>query len=160
MTVLADQKSLFLAKTGSSGPAVRRLGLDLGLCFPGRASTVMHPSLSGSLPNGINALKISVMTSPNLNIPRDRIAEFCRKNHIRRLSLFGSVLRDDFRPDSDVDVLVEFEPSVRVGLRFFAIERELSEILGRQVDLNTPGFLSSEILARAKAEALVQYDAA
>ena len=72
--------------------------------------------------------------------------------------LFGSVLREDFRPGSDVDVLVEFEPGTRLGLRFFAMERELSEILSRKVDLNTPGFLSNEILQEALAEAEVQYD--
>lgn len=60
----------------------------------------------------------------------DELARFCRRNLIRRLSLFGSVLRDDFGPDSDVDVLVEFEPEARVGLRFFAIEDELGQLLG------------------------------
>ena len=100
------------------------------------------------------------MGKGNLDVPKGKIAEFCRRNHIRRLSLFGSVLRDDFRPDSDVDVLVEFEPRTRVGLRFFAMERELSQILGRNVDLNTPGFLDDEILGTALAEAEVQYDVA
>lgn len=100
------------------------------------------------------------MGNLRIDVPRDKIADFCRRHHVRRLSLFGSVLRDDFRPGSDVDVLVEFEPGTRVGLRFFAMERELSEILGRQVDLNTPGFLSDEILKDALSEAEVQYDAA
>lgn len=100
------------------------------------------------------------MGKANIDVPKGKIAQFCRRNHIRRLSLFGSVLREDFRPDSDVDVLVEFEPGTRVGLRFFAIERELSQILGRNVDLNTPGFLSREILETALAEAEVQYDVA
>ena len=67
----------------------------------------------------------------------DRIAEFCRRNRIRRLALYGSVLRDDFRPESDVDVLVEFEPGARVGLAFFGMEDELSNILGRRVDMST-----------------------
>ena len=100
------------------------------------------------------------MASPRIDIPKGRIAEFCRRHQVRRLSLFGSVLRDDFGPDSDVDVLVEFEPGTRVGLRFFRMEIELSEILGRKVDLNTPGFLSQEILAEARAEAAIEYDAA
>lgn len=100
------------------------------------------------------------MAAPRIPLPRPQIAAFCRKNHIRRLALFGSVLREDFSPDSDVDVLVEFEPGTRVGLRFFTIERELSEILGRKVDLNTPGFLSDDILNDALAEAEVEYDAA
>ncbi|MEW6348947.1 MAG: nucleotidyltransferase family protein [Thermodesulfobacteriota bacterium] len=82
------------------------------------------------------------MSEKRLTISKEQIAEFCRRHRIRRLSLFGSVLRDDFREDSDVDILVEFEPGVSVGLRFFAMERELTEILGRRVDLNTPGFLA------------------
>jgi predicted nucleotidyltransferase len=100
------------------------------------------------------------MPKARIDIPKDRIADFCRRNHIRRLALFGSVLRDDFRPDSDIDVLVEFEPDARVGLRFFALEEELSEILGRKVDLNTPGFLSDYFRDEVLAEAEVQYDAA
>jgi len=98
--------------------------------------------------------------APHIEIPKDRIAEFCRRNQIRRLALFGSVLRDDFGPDSDIDVLVEFEPGARVGLRFFGMEIELSEILGRKVDLNTPGFLSDYFRDEVLAEAEVQYDAA
>jgi len=93
-------------------------------------------------------------------VDREKIAEFCRRNHIRRLAFFGSALRDDFRPESDVDVLVEFEPGARIGLRFFAMERELSGMLGRKVDLNTAGFLSEEILKDALAEAEPQYVAA
>ena len=72
-----------------------------------------------------------------------QIEAFCRRHHIRKLALFGSVLRDDFRPDSDVDVLVEFEPGQTVGLiRLVGIERELTELLGRRVDLRKPGDLS------------------
>ena len=100
------------------------------------------------------------MSKPHIHIPKERIAEFCRRNSIRRLALFGSVLRDDFGPDSDVDVLVEFEPGTRVGLHFFGLEIELSEILGRKVDLNTPGFLSDYFREQVLAEAEVQYDAA
>jgi predicted nucleotidyltransferase len=100
------------------------------------------------------------MGKARIDIPKEEIAEFCRKNHIRRLALFGSVLRDDFGPDSDVDVLVEFEPGTRVGLRFFGLEIELSELLGRKVDLNTPGFISRYFREEILAEAEVQYDAA
>ena len=100
------------------------------------------------------------MGNLRIDIPSDRIADFCRRHRVRRLSLFGSVLRDDFSPGSDVDVLVEFEPGTRVGLRFFAMERELSKMLGNRVDLNTPGFLSEDILKDALSEAEVQYDAA
>ena len=92
-----------------------------------------------------------------IRLDQARIAEFCRKRHIRRLALFGSVLRDDFGPESDVDVLVEFEPGHVPGLEFFAIEIELSELLGRKVDLNTPGFLSPRFRGQVLAEAEVQY---
>jgi predicted nucleotidyltransferase len=82
------------------------------------------------------------------------IADFCRRHHVARLSLFGSVLRDDFTPESDVDVLVEFEPGRAPGLEFFAMGGELSRIIGRPVDLNTPEFLSryfrDEVLAEAR----------
>jgi predicted nucleotidyltransferase len=77
-----------------------------------------------------------------IDIPRERIEEFCRRNHIRRLAVFGSVLRDDFTPTSDIDILVEFEEGKTPGLAFFGMERELGEMLGRKVDLNTRGFLS------------------
>ena len=98
------------------------------------------------------------MTS-KFSIPKDEIAGFCRRHHIRRLSLFGSVLTGDFRPDSDVDVLVEFRPGHTPGLAFFEMEEELSGILGRKVDLNTPGFLSRYFRDRVLAEAEVQYAA-
>ena len=96
-------------------------------------------------------------TSARINIPEAAIAEFCRRRRIRRLCLFGSVLRDDFRPDSDVDVLVEFEPGGRTGLSFFEMEAELSRLLGRKVDLNTPGFLSSHFRDEVLAQAEVRY---
>ncbi len=83
------------------------------------------------------------MSEARIRIPRDRIAEFCKRNQVRKLSLFGSVLREDFGPDSDVDILVEFEPGTRMGLiRLSGLEIELGKIVGRKVDLNTPGFLS------------------
>ncbi|HOI82593.1 MAG TPA: nucleotidyltransferase family protein [Synergistales bacterium] len=95
-----------------------------------------------------------------IRIAQEDIVEFCLRNKIRRLSLFGSVLRDDFTPESDVDVLVEFEPGERVGLRFFAMEQELSDLLGRKVDLNTPGFLSRHFREEVQLQAEVLYDAA
>ena len=97
--------------------------------------------------------------SAKIDIPKAAIEDLCRRNRIRRLALFGSVLRDDFGPDSDVDVLVEFEPGARVGLRFFAMEQELSQILGGKVDLNTPGFLSKHFRNEVITEAEVLYDA-
>ena len=97
------------------------------------------------------------MRHVRIGIPKDRVAEFCRRHHIRWLALFGSVLRDDFRSTSDVDVLVEFEPGRAPGLAFFSLESELSEILGRRVDLNTPAFLSKYFRERSLADAEVQY---
>ncbi len=92
-----------------------------------------------------------------LELPREKIAAFCRKHHIRRLAVFGSALRDDFAAQSDLDVLVEFEPGHVPGLGFFAMESELSEIVGRKVDLNTPQFLSRDFREQALSEAEVQY---
>jgi len=97
--------------------------------------------------------------SVKIDTPKDKIAEFCRRNRIRRLALFGSSLRDDFRPDSDVDVLVEFEPGARVGLAFITMQDELSELLGRKVDLNTPACLSPYFRKEVLDEAEVLYDA-
>ncbi len=76
------------------------------------------------------------MPKPKIEIPTDKIADFCRRHHIRRLSIFGSVLREDFRPDSDADVLIEFEPEAQVGfIALSQMQRELSELLQRPVDL-------------------------
>lgn len=100
------------------------------------------------------------MNRIRIQIPKERITDFCQRHHIRKLAIFGSALRDDFGPDSDVDVLVEFEPGHVPGLAFFGIEQELSAILGRKVDLNTAGFLSPEIREMVLKEAEVQYVAA
>ena len=91
---------------------------------------------------------------------RERIAELCRRHHIRWLALFGSALRDDFGPESDVDVLVEFEPGHVPGLGFFGIQDELSALVGRPVDLNTPRCLSPLFRDQVLAEAEVQYEQA
>ena len=93
----------------------------------------------------------------NIFIPRDKIADFCRRHYIRRLAIFGSALREDFAPDSDVDVLVEFIKGQEPGLAFFDMEAELSELLGRKVDLNTPNFLSRYFRDTVVREAEVQY---
>jgi uncharacterized protein len=95
-----------------------------------------------------------------ITIDREKITNFCRRHHIRKLALFGSVLRNDFRPDSDVDVLVELEKGHVPGLAFFSMERELSEILNHKVDLNTPQFLSPYFRDQVLAEAEAQYVAA
>lgn len=103
------------------------------------------------------------MKKDNLNsqaqilFPKERIAEFCRTHHIKKLAIFGSVLRPDFRADSDIDVLVEFEPGQVPGLAFFAMQEELSTILGRKVDLNTPQCLSRYFRDKVLQEAVVQY---
>jgi hypothetical protein len=90
-------------------------------------------------------------------VPHDAVADFCRRHGIRRLAFFGSVTRDDFTPESDVDVLVEFEPDRTPGLITFAgYEIELSKLLGRRVDMHTEASLSryfrDEVLAEAKDE--------
>jgi predicted nucleotidyltransferase len=94
----------------------------------------------------------------SLIIPQDEISAFCRRYHIRQLALFGSVLREDFQADSDIDVLVEFDPDHIPGLAFFAMEDELSRILGRKVDLNTPQFISPYFREQVQAQAEVIYD--
>lgn len=97
------------------------------------------------------------MTSRPVHVQPNTLAEFCRRHHIRRLALFGSILRPDFRADSDVDVLVEFEPGRTPGLAFFDIEAELTRLLGRRVDLNTPQFLSPRIRKKVQSEAEVLF---
>jgi predicted nucleotidyltransferase len=96
----------------------------------------------------------------HLEIPFDAVSSLCRRHHICRLSLFGSILRDDFRGDSDVDVVVEFEPGKTPGFGFAGIQEELSVLLGRQVDLNTPASLSKYFRDEVLREAEVLYDAA
>jgi predicted nucleotidyltransferase len=91
-------------------------------------------------------------------VPVDAIADFCRRHHIRKLSLFGSVLRDDFRPDSDVDVLVEFEPGHSVGFAIVDMEEELSRLFGgHKVDMVSEKYLNRRLRARILATAEVQY---
>ena len=95
-----------------------------------------------------------------IDIDREMIADFCRRHRVRKLSLFGSVLRDDFGPDSDVDVLVEFEPGARVG--YLTIGRmivELERALGRPVDIRTPAEISRHFREEVLRAAEVQYAA-
>jgi predicted nucleotidyltransferase len=109
----------------------------------------------------IGFVRPSFMRYHGINISDRYIADFCKRHRIRRLALFGSILRDDFRPDRDIDMLVEFEPEAHVGLfGLERIQRELSEAIGRKVDLNTPGFLSDRFRERVLAEAEDQYVAA
>ena len=96
--------------------------------------------------------------SPKIALDRQAITDFCRRHHIRKLALFGSVLRADFQPDSDVDVLIEFEPGATAGLiRLAGMELELSALLNRKVDLRTPAELSRYFRDDVLAHAQVQY---
>jgi predicted nucleotidyltransferase len=92
-----------------------------------------------------------------ISIDRRQVETFCRRHDIRKLSLFGSVLREDFGPQSDIDVLVEFEPGRTPGFEFFDLQEELSGIFGRRVDLHTPGSLSRYFRDEVVANAAVQY---
>ena len=97
------------------------------------------------------------MKQNRIQVPPDQIADFCRRNHIRRLAFFGSVLRGDFRPDSDIDVLVEFEPGHVPGLALIRMQAELSALLGHEIDLVTPKFLNHRIRDRILSEMEVHY---
>ncbi|MEB3830786.1 nucleotidyltransferase family protein [Phormidium sp. CCY1219] len=92
-----------------------------------------------------------------IEIPEAAIAQICQDYHIRKLALFGSILRDDFRPDSDIDILVEFQPGKTPGFGFIDIQDRLSNLLGRTVDLNTPQDLSRYFRDRVVSEAEVIY---
>lgn len=89
-----------------------------------------------------------------------QLRTLCRDYGVRRLALFGSATRSDFTPESDIDVLVEFEPGTRTGLRLFELEASLAELLGRRVDLSTPGFLGASFRSRVLQEARDLYVAA
>lgn len=90
----------------------------------------------------------------------EEIKAFCRKNHIRKMSFFGSVIRNDFGPNSDIDVLVEFENGHTPGYDFFLMEAELSRLLKRKVDLQTPAFLGAEIRGSVLDKAVIAYERA
>jgi len=94
----------------------------------------------------------------SFEISGNQIAELCQRHHITRLAFFGSVLRDDFGPDSDVDVLVEFAPGRTPGLGFIRIQDELSALFGRPVDLVTFKGLNRRIRDRVLSSASVQYE--
>ena len=98
------------------------------------------------------------MSYPAIEIPKDELAEFCRRHHITKLSLFGSATKGTLRPDSDIDVLVEFEPGHVPGLALIRMQDELTALLGgREVDLVTPKFLNRRIRDQILREAVVQY---
>ena len=100
------------------------------------------------------------MKVSGIDLPIAEIEAFCKTRQIRRLALFGSILRDDFISDSDIDILVEFESGVQVGWEFFKMQEDLSELIGRKVDLNTPAELSKYFRDKALREAKDIYVAA
>lgn len=108
----------------------------------------------------ISAPGDDVVELHGIALSRVWIAEFCRRHHVRSFALFGSILREDFRPESDIDVLIEFEPGKTPGLGFFGMQDELSEHFGRRVDLNTPGFLGRYFRDQVTAEAVSLHVAA
>ena len=109
----------------------------------------------------LNAAFIMELMNPHVSIDRDAVSAFCQRHHIARLALFGSVLRDDFGPDSDVDVLVEFQAGHVPGFNFVSIEREFSGLLkGRRVDMVTPKFLNPRIRDQILSSAEPRYVAA
>jgi hypothetical protein len=100
------------------------------------------------------------MAANGFHIPADLLAKLCRKYSVLRLSLFGSVLRSDFGPESDIDMLVEFQPDAQITYFDLAgLEVELTELLGRKVDLRTPAELSRYFREKVLREAKVQYAA-
>lgn len=99
------------------------------------------------------------MPAAEIKLPQGQIADFCGRHYIRRLALYGSVLRPDFRPESDIDVLVEFAPDHVPGLAFFAMQDELSGLLGRKVDLYTRAGLSRYFRDEVEQEAETLYAA-
>lgn len=98
--------------------------------------------------------------SSHLSIDRAAVSEFCERHHIARLALFGSVIRDDFRPESDIDVLVAFRPGIRAGLAFIRMPDERSAVLGRTADLHTPAGLPKYLRDQVLREAEPLYVAA
>lgn len=117
--------------------------------FPELKSLIMKSAAASNYGN----------TYSKIPVPRKRLADFCKRHHIRRLALYGSVLREDFRPDSDVDVLVEFEPGHTPGFAIIGMEQELSRLFGRKVDLRTPKDLSRYFREQVVREARVEYEA-
>jgi uncharacterized protein len=100
-----------------------------------------------------------VVHQHTLGVSSPQIAEFCQRHHVCKLMLYGSILREDYNPDSDIDILVEFESGHTPGLAFFSIQEELAALLGRKVDLNTPRCLSRYFRDDVMREAEVLYAA-
>ena len=100
------------------------------------------------------------MNQDKIRIPSQLIESFCQKHHIRSLAIFGSFVRNDYGPISDMDILVDFEPGYTPGFDFFLLEVELSKLLGHKVDLQTASFLSPEVRQSALSEAVTVYEQA
>lgn len=109
---------------------------------------------------GPGATIIFVKVPAELPFDRQALEGLCRRHGVRRLALFGSALRGELGPESDIDILVDFKPGTAVGLRFITIQAELSTLFGRKVDLLTAGFLSPHFRPRVLREALPLYEAA
>jgi uncharacterized protein len=115
-----------------------------------RGTTCAETAVRGTI-----APEAPLMPRQRPDYPQDELVAICRRHHIRRLALFGSALRDDFGPHSDIDLLVEFEPGTTVGFRIFRVEEELSALFGgRKVDLVNPKYLNrwikNEVLTSAE----------
>jgi predicted nucleotidyltransferase len=106
---------------------------------------------------GHDQLSTSLINS-RVKISESQLAHFCRRNHINKLSLFGSVLREDFNPESDIDILVEFESGHVPGFDIINLEKELSRLLERKVDIRTPSDLSRYFRETVVREARVKYE--
>ncbi len=97
---------------------------------------------------------------PGIKIDKEKIAELCRRHHIQKLSLFGSAVRADFQPESDLDLLIEFSPDHTPGLAFFSLQDDFSKLFSRKVDLNTYQSLSPYFREQVLSEAEALYDTA
>jgi predicted nucleotidyltransferase len=99
------------------------------------------------------------MIEDRVNLTKEQIADFCKKNHIKKFAFFGSVLLDDFRPDSDIDILIDLESGAPIGLFEMAdMELELSDMINRKVDLRTPQDLSKYFRNKVVEESKVLYE--
>ncbi len=154
------------------GPAARVSGDRLnGTRPPGSQSLVTATGLRppALFPSGRTigkdhfgriATNSDMQPTPRIPVPREPLAALCKRHHIRKLSFFGSVLRDDFGPASDIDVLIEFDPAFPVGFRIFDVEQELSQLFGgRRIDIVNPKYLNRHLRDRVLADAIVQYAA-
>ncbi len=104
-------------------------------------------------------MNLDISSITNISVPSEEITRFCQRHHIQKLSFFGSVLRTDFSPESDIDILVEFDPKYIPGLiRLSVMEQELSNIFQREVDLRTAEDLSPYFRQEVIDSAIIQYE--